>query len=459
MEWSAAPELLTPQIHESDPREIRPPSRPEPAADPTTDPTSAPAPDPAPVPAPAPAADPLADTARWTPEQTLIVGDFDAVGQLADALRTVDPALRGEGLPDSSESHEATMLRIGNLVGSGKVTLTPAQASRFTGKLPSGGSASVQLTLYRPQTESASRSITLMGLRTTIRSASSAGSQTYSPGVNVPLSGGLTTENTDTFSGSVPVAGENITTGQSTGVTSFRREIIKYGTGLSQNADEEQDESGVLGFTVTAHVLLEVSGPEGTRWVTGNVVARATLEDALGLGLAAMPPRPSPNVYDAPAVLAAHEASDRVRDPESFGEQLAAAFTDEDTAPQVWFDPGDVPAAARRALLGARTALLAGGTLDDAREAAGTGLPEALSALMGAAAHATGLAHRPVTLVLRTPTARSTCPSPRRSGGRTTHRYRPRHRSPSPRHRSPSPRRRSPSRSPSRNPCPYRRSW
>lgn len=200
VEWSAAPELLAPQIHESDPREIRPLPRPEAAADPTADPTAVPAP----APAPAPAPDPLADTARWTPEQTLIVGDFDAVDQLADALRTVDPALRGEGLPNSSESHEATMLRIGNLVGSGKVTLTPAQASRFTGKLPSGGSAAVQLTLYRPQTESAGRSITLMGMRTTIRSASSTGSQTYSPGVNVPLSGGLTEGNADTFSGSIP---------------------------------------------------------------------------------------------------------------------------------------------------------------------------------------------------------------------------------------------------------------
>lgn len=159
----------------------------------------------------------------------------------------------------------------------------------------------------------------------------------------------------------------------------------------------------MLGFTVTAHVLMEVSGPEGTRWVTGNIVARATLEDVLGLGIAQMPPRPSPNVYDAPAVLAAHDASDRVLDPEFFGEQLAAAFTDEDTAPQVWLDPGDVPTAARRALLSARTALLDGGTLADAREAAGAELPEGLSAVMGAAAHAAGLARRPVTLVLRTP--------------------------------------------------------
>ncbi|MBE9500331.1 hypothetical protein IHE61_27090 [Streptomyces sp. GKU 257-1] len=198
VDWSTAPELLTPQLHESDPRQARP--LPEPATGTDTDPDTGTDTDPATGTAEetAPAGDPLAAAARWTPQQTLIVGDFDAVDELADALRAVDPALRDGGLPKTSESQESTMLRIGNLVGSGKVALTAAQASRFTGKRPSGSSSSVRLDLYRPQTESSSRTLVLMGIRVNIRSASSSGSQTYSPSANVPLSGGLTEGNTDT---------------------------------------------------------------------------------------------------------------------------------------------------------------------------------------------------------------------------------------------------------------------
>ncbi|MEK8145820.1 hypothetical protein NKH18_45170 [Streptomyces sp. M10(2022)] len=52
------------------------------------------------------------------------------------------------------------------------------------------------------------------------------------------------------------------------------------------------DGKGVLGLTLTAHALVKVSGPLGTRWVTGNLVLRARVEDVLGLGI--ITSRPSP---------------------------------------------------------------------------------------------------------------------------------------------------------------------
>ncbi|MFJ4895975.1 lonely Cys domain-containing protein [Streptomyces sp. NPDC088788] len=387
--WSAPPALLTPQIHTGNPREtLQYPTPDTPAADP----------DPAMQPFPSP----LADSALWTPQHTLVVGDFDAVDQLAQALRTVDPSLRDKSLPNNSESQEATMLRIGNLIGAGKVALTAAQASRFTGKRPSGSASCVQLTLYRPQTEASSRSTVLVDMPTHIRSTSSSGKQTYSTSVTMPLGGGLTQGNSDTLSVPVPVAGDNTTTGKTSGHFNYRRESLKYGTGLSQNEKDEPDESGVLGFTVTVHVVLEVSGPEDTRWVTGNAVVRATLEDVLGNGLT--PVRASANVYDALSVLAESGLRDwQTLSAEDFGAQLADVFTEKDAGPQVWLDPGYVTTAARHALLSARTALLNDGTLQKAKEAAGAGLPETFSTLMDAAAHAASRALRPVTLVLRTP--------------------------------------------------------
>ncbi|MEN8651246.1 hypothetical protein ABCR94_11525 [Streptomyces sp. 21So2-11] len=121
--------------------------------------------------------DRLGETARWTPTQPLAVYDFDALDELTAALNTVDPGLRGKGLPKTSLSAEATMRRIAHLIRRGKVTLTPAQASRFTGRESSGGSAHLVTTLYRPQLESLSRDVVSQGLRTTTHNIATSSSR------------------------------------------------------------------------------------------------------------------------------------------------------------------------------------------------------------------------------------------------------------------------------------------
>ncbi|WP_421106959.1 lonely Cys domain-containing protein [Streptomyces sp. NEAU-S77] len=370
------PVLITPHVHRADPR-------------------------PAATPAGTPDRDPLSGTARWTPNQPITVYDFDATDELADALREVDPELRGEGLPKTSTSAENTMRRLGDLIRRGKIELTPAQASRYTGKQPSGGSARIALALYRPQMETSSRDVLSQGLRTTVAAHATTGSRTISPSVTAPVKGGLTDDNTDTLAGTVPVAGENTALGQAAGGTGFRREVLKYGTPTSENTEGEPDDSGVLGYTLTAHTVLEVSGPRGTRWVTGNVVLRPTLEDVLGLGIT--PARPSPAVYDAPAVLAGHGIDDwRALRPEEFGDRLAEGFADQDARAQVWLDAGEVTADTRRTLNAVRQALRNGATPEEALNTQGVTLPADLRLALDAADRAADRARRPVELVLRT---------------------------------------------------------
>ncbi|HET6855724.1 MAG TPA: hypothetical protein VFH94_01345, partial [Streptomyces sp.] len=383
------PVLITPHVHPADPR-----SPGYSAA--RADVTAGSGPD------PRAHLDRLGATSRWTPTRPLAVYDFDALDELTDALNTVDPGLRGKGLPKTSLSAEATMRRIGNLIRRGTVTLTPAQASRFTGRESSGGSAHLVTTLYRPQIESLSRDVVSQGMRTTTHTIAAASSRTLSPSVTAPMSGGLTEGNADAFASAVPLAGENDSLGESTGTTGLRREVLKYGTPVSENPEGETDDSGVLGFTVTSHVVLEVTGPEGTRWVTGNVVLRPTLEDVLGLGIA--PPRPSPAVYDAPAVLAAQDIHDwRALRRDEFGDRLVDGFTDEDARAQIWLDAGEIPDGVHRSLNAVRQVLKDGGTLGEALDARQTApLPTDIALALYAADRAADLSYRPVELVLRT---------------------------------------------------------
>ncbi|WP_137022884.1 lonely Cys domain-containing protein, partial [Streptomyces albus] len=379
------PVLITPDVHRADPRPVAAPAAGVGGASPAGAERRR-----------------LSGTGRWNPAGPVTVYDFDAMEELADALRQVDPELRHEHLPKTATSAEATMRRLGDLVRRGRITLTPAQASRFTGDEPSGGSAGIKLALYRPQVETTSRQVLSQRLRTTVSTYATTGSRTVSPSVTAPLTGGLTGGNTDSLSGTVPVAGETMGAGHATGGTSFRREVLKYGTPASENSEGEPDDSGVLGFTVTAHAVLEVSGPDGTRWVTGNAVLRPTLEDVLGLGLG--PARPSPGVYDIPAALAGHGLHDwRALSSKEFGDRLAGTFAEQDARVQVWLDTGEATPGTWRTLTAVRRALLDGTDPDQALNVQGAAvLPADIRLALDAAARATDRARRPVELVLRT---------------------------------------------------------
>ncbi|MEV6170814.1 lonely Cys domain-containing protein [Streptomyces sp. NPDC051954] len=360
VDWPAPPTLLQPGIHTTDPRETR--ELPALPVDPFPHAATPAVPDADAATAP----HPLDRARRWMPRQVVVVTHVDATDEIADALRAVDPALRDTRLGKASDSQEATLLRIGDAVGAGEVELSAVQASKLAGlETASDSSVVVELMLYRPQLETPRRAVHRMGMNTAIRSALSSSSQTQTAVVNVPLTHLLTDDGTHTLGGTLPAVGGSTTTGRSSGVTSNHREIISYGTSVSQNEAGEPDDSGVLAFTLTTHIVMKITGPDGTRWALGNAVVGATLEDTLGWGIA--PPRPSPNVYDLPAMLAGQSQAhlrDWARHPVSeLPRVLADGFHPDDATPQLWIALGerrDPELLARAIFVASRTAVVAG---------------------------------------------------------------------------------------------------
>lgn len=89
----------------------------------------------------------------------------------------------------------------------------------------------------------------------------------------------LTTSATFEYSGgsglrggvSGPLGGERASFGQSATASSQRRELLRFGTPMENDKGE-----GMEGHRVRAVAVLEVRGPGGTRFVTGDILFRTT---------------------------------------------------------------------------------------------------------------------------------------------------------------------------------------
>ncbi|MFC9435656.1 hypothetical protein [Nocardia sp. NPDC057030] len=67
-----------------------------------------------------------------------------------------------------------------------------------------------------------------------------------------------------------PLTGEHAGHGQSGTVTSNRRELLRFGTPM------ETANGGTAGHRIRALGVLEIRGPNGTLWVSGDLLLRST---------------------------------------------------------------------------------------------------------------------------------------------------------------------------------------
>jgi hypothetical protein len=195
------------------------------------------------------------------------VYDFAGVDRLGEALRAVDPSLRQDLNPRTTRSAEGMFIRLTTLAGEGRLALLdPAATAPYLGN-PGNARTSVSVRLHAPRAEVTTKDTAIDRIE-----LSADGFQTQADTV-------LTTSATFEYSGgsgprgtvSGPLGGERASFGQSATASSQRRELLRFGTPMENDKGE-----GMEGHRVRAVAVLEVRGPGGTRFVTGDILFRTT---------------------------------------------------------------------------------------------------------------------------------------------------------------------------------------
>ncbi|WP_328921418.1 hypothetical protein [Streptomyces griseoaurantiacus] len=203
----------------------------------------------------------------WVPSRPFQVYDFAGVDRLGEALRAVDPSLRQDLDPRTSRSAEGMFIRLTTLAAEGRLALLdPAATAPYLGN-PGGARTSVSVRLHAPRAEVTTKDTAIDRIE-----LSADGFQTQADTV-------LTTSATFEYSGgsglrggvSGPLGGERASFGQSATASSQRRELLRFGTPMENDKGE-----GMEGHRVRAVAVLEVRGPGGTRFVTGDILFRTT---------------------------------------------------------------------------------------------------------------------------------------------------------------------------------------
>ncbi|WP_158727297.1 hypothetical protein [Streptomyces sp. NRRL S-31] len=304
----------------------------------------------------------------WVPRRPFAVYDMDALPQLAEALRAVDPSLGGPaGLPTSG-SAEGMLVRLTRLAGTGRLTLLPPAATApFLGQ-PGRGATSVQLSLYVPRSEGDSLDTAIDRVEIATDGALSQGDLTTTPALGFGLSAPLNGAATDRLGPTIPVTGLRTTAGLTHTQSVPRREMLRFGTPIAGAA------RGARGHRVRAVGVFRVTGPGGTRWVVGTVVLRTTeappapgtgpetgvAGPAPGAGGAAPSPRTAGSPGEpsgpglgpsgpAPQALSAAARSDRENPGETpAGQSGAEAGAVRTRLPRLWPRHSAVPATGTR---------------------------------------------------------------------------------------------------------------
>ncbi|KUN13312.1 hypothetical protein AQJ11_44935 [Streptomyces corchorusii] len=203
----------------------------------------------------------------WVPERPFHVYDFAAAEQLGRALRAVDPTLTQDLSPRTTRSAEGIFLRLTTLAATGRLTLLePAATAPVLGH-PGNNGTSVRLTLHAPQVEASSKDTAIDRIELAADGFQTQGDQVTATGVTFAyMSAGPHPVGT-----SVPIAGERAALGQTALSSSQRRELLRFGTPMVNARGEGMD-----GYRIRAVALLEVRGPKGTCWVTGDILLRTT---------------------------------------------------------------------------------------------------------------------------------------------------------------------------------------
>ncbi|MDQ0785004.1 hypothetical protein [Streptomyces sp. B3I8] len=209
----------------------------------------------------------LLDGDHWVPSRPFQVYDFAGIDRLGEALRVVDPSLRQDLNPRTTRSAEGMFIRLTSLAADGRLTLLDAAATAPYLGDRGGDRTSVSVRLYAPRAEVTTKDTAIDRIE-----LSADGFQTQADTV-------VTTGATFEYSGgpgprggvSVPLGGEHASAGQTATASSQRRELLRFGTPM-ENAKGQ----GMDGHRVRAVAVLEVRGPGGVRWVTGDILFRTT---------------------------------------------------------------------------------------------------------------------------------------------------------------------------------------
>ncbi|MFE3112650.1 hypothetical protein ACFXG8_34035 [Kitasatospora indigofera] len=206
----------------------------------------------------------------WVPTRPFAIYDFDAVPQLADALRAVSPALGGERTLPTSLSSEGIFIRLTQLVQAGRLDLLPPAATAPYLGQPGPTGTSIRVMIYAPHNEWESLDTAIDRVEIATEGSYTQTDLTTTPALVFGYSGPLNSSQTDRIGHTAPLGGQVTTAGQTHSLSAPRREMLRFGTPIA-GAD-----NGSPGHQIWAIGLLEVKGPLGTRWVVGNIILRTT---------------------------------------------------------------------------------------------------------------------------------------------------------------------------------------
>ncbi|MBY8857161.1 hypothetical protein K7711_11785 [Nocardia sp. CA2R105] len=254
----------------------------------------------------APAVQKLLAGPTWVPTRGIEIYEFEGVPELAQALRQVDPSLDMDDRMLSNRSSEGMFIRLTTLVESNRLTLLgPAATAPFLNTRSQReailsepdsdhvGPTSVKITLYSPQIEKSGKDIAIDDIWWAGDGFETEADNSINTTANFSLSSPYTEEGNDRGAFTIPLTGEHAGAGQFNVITSNRRELLRFGTPMEGPAPEEGgDTVGTIGHRLRALAKVEVRGPKGTLWVSGDALIRTT-ETPPGLE-----PRPVPPVED-----------------------------------------------------------------------------------------------------------------------------------------------------------------
>ncbi|HBF80752.1 MAG TPA: hypothetical protein DD420_12745, partial [Streptomyces sp.] len=312
---------------------------------------------------------PFPDGARLEPTGPTPAYDSNAVPQLVQALREVDPRMATSwGLP-ANASAEAAAVRLGELIQAGAITLDPSRtAAGLTTTMPGSwpvqrpdAAPSLQISLHRPRPVTETGDVAVDRVRRQVRTSSTASSAASSFVLNQQGTYSLTGGNSHMLGLTFPLAAQQPhanSTGGNVSASSFSR--LRIGA-----TSQPQDRHGTRSYETLVDTVITVTGPKGVRYVTGSSTTRLWERDVLGFGVT--PPRPGPRIYDLPAMLADQDADDLrdwARHPVTdLPSVLAEGIDAQDASAEMWLALGPDPDGTRLAralMVGSRTAALAG---------------------------------------------------------------------------------------------------
>ncbi|MFI9809522.1 hypothetical protein ACIHEJ_35185 [Streptomyces sp. NPDC052301] len=297
------------------------------------------------------------------------VTGFNGFPQLAEALAAVAPDSAGAWGLSADATPEAAVSRLGELIQSGRISvgmtgtaagLTTTMPGSWPGESDPAETPALQVTLHNPRSITHADDVAVDRLRKPVRSTSSSSVMSTAAGLGYQstLSGNRPNLHVVGFTAPLLARQPNARTGGAA-VSAGQRERIKTG-----NTSRSSTGADTRSHQILVDAVITVTGPEGTRYVTGTAGVRMFERELLGHGV--IGPRVAPQVYDLPAMLAG-QPSAPLRDwfthpVTELPRALAGALDGADAGAQLWLDLGPDPDGSRlaRALyVGSRTAVAA----------------------------------------------------------------------------------------------------